>query len=154
MDASNDRDENLISAILFVAIGTAAMIIATDYPIGSLRRMGPGLFPLLLGGLLTAVGIGLAVQSLLRFSLPWSFLGLPALATLRAMFFVMLALAAFAVLIRPAGLFPATAIMVFISTRAEPGHGIVSALVLSFVLAVTTALIFVYGIGLPIRLWP
>jgi len=149
--------DDLIAALLFIVIGTGALIIASDYRFGTLHRMGPGLFPIMVGGLLTAIGVALTIQSIVA----WRKRGadeappiLPSFATMRALVFVMASLLAFAVLIRPAGLFIATAVLVFISTRAEPGHGVVRSLILSLALAVVAAAVFVLGIGLPIPLWP
>ncbi len=146
--------ENLIAALLFMGIGIAALIIASDYPVGTLRRMGPGLYPMIIGGLLIAVGTGLAIQTLVTGRFEWRLPEWPGWRTLRAVFFVLLALLVFALLIRPAGLFIATSVLVFTATRAEPGYNLVSALVLSLSLAGLCAGIFVYGIGLPFRVWP
>src|SRR5690606_41689971 len=55
--------EDLIAALLFIVIGTGALIIASDYRIGTLHRMGPGLFPIMVGGLLSAIGVALTIQS-------------------------------------------------------------------------------------------
>jgi hypothetical protein len=146
--------EDLVSAGLFILLGLGALIIALEYPTGTMRRMGPGVFPLLVSGLLTTVGVALAVQTLVSGRLKTIPPLRPKFETIRALFFVMASLLAFALLIRPAGLFAATAVQVFISTRAEPGRGVVGSVILSLVLAVVAVVIFVYGIGLPIRVWP
>ena len=146
--------EDLMAALLFVVIGLGAFVIALDYEVGSLRRLGPGVFPLLVSGLLVVIGVGLAIQVFLS----GKFKGYPSLRprfeTVRALFFVMASLLAFALLVRPAGLFIATAMQVFIVTRAEPGRPLLGSIVLALSLAVIAAAIFVYGVGLPIPLWP
>jgi hypothetical protein len=150
--------EDLVTAILFILIGVGAFAIAQDYPMGTMHRMGPGMFPLLISALITLVGIGLAVQALRakRIATDQALAHRPTITftALRALFFVMLALLAFAILIRPAGLFLATSTLVFISTRAEPGRGVLGSIILALTLACVSAAIFVYGIGLPISLWP
>lgn len=146
--------EDLVAAILFIVIGVGAFWIAQDYPTGTMRRIGPGLFAQIISGLLIAIGVGLAVQTLISGKLKEIPRVMPAFSTVRALFFVMLSLAVFAVLIRPAGLFIATFVQVFISTRAEPGRKVIGSLILSFAIACLAAVIFIYGIGLPIRLWP
>jgi hypothetical protein len=150
--------EDLATGIIFLAVGAAAFVVALGYPGGTMHRMGPGMFPVLISGLLTAIGIGLAIQSLLAWRLHAASRPIPRpvpkLSTLRALFFVMLSLLAFAMLVRPAGLFIATGVLTFISTRAEAGRSVMSSLVLSAILAVICSAIFVYGIGLPIPLWP
>ncbi len=146
--------QDFLAALIFVAIGAGAFVVAGDYPLGTARRMGPGMFPLLVSGLLVAVGIGLAIQALAGGALRLHRLHVADLRTLRALFFVMLGLLAFAVLIRPAGLFLATAAIVFVSTRAEAGQKLLPAVVLAVAVATGATLIFVQAIGLPIRVWP
>ncbi len=150
--------EDLVTAVIFILIGVGAFAIALTYPVGTMHRMGPGMFPLLISGLMTVVGIGLAVQAMLARRAATS-QGLttqltPSFTAIRALFFVMLALLAFALLVRPAGLFLATSILAFVSTRAEPGRGVLGSIILSLTLSCASAAIFVYGIGLPIPLWP
>ncbi len=150
--------EDLATAVIFILIGAGAFAIALSYPIGTLHRMGPGMFPLLISGLITFVGIGLAAQTMLAkrgaTNQAMAPTLTPSLTAIRALFFVMLALLAFAILVRPAGLFLATSILAFISTRAEPGRGVLGSITLSLTLSCLSAAIFVYGIGLPIPLWP
>lgn len=150
--------EDVATAIVFIVVGVGAFIIALDYPLGTLHRMGPGIFPLLVSGLMAAIGIGLALQAMAAWRLRRVSGGAPALipnfATIRALAFVMLSLLAFALLVRPAGLFIATSVLTFIATRAEPGRAIVGSLILSLSLSCIAAVIFIYGIGLPIPLWP
>jgi hypothetical protein len=146
--------EDLMAALLFMVIGIGAFVIALDYPTGTLRRMGPGVFPLLVSGLMIAIGAALALQTLLSGRLKSIPSIRPKFETVRALFFVMASLLAFALLVRPAGLFIATAVQVFIATRAEPGRALIGSIILSLSLAVIAAVIFVYGVGLHIPLWP
>lgn len=150
--------EDVVTAAIFIVVGAVAFFIALDYRTGSLHRMGPGLFPLMVSAILTLIGVALGIQSLAALRKREVAKDAPSLipgfATIRALLFVMLSLLAFAVLVRPAGLFIATAALVFISTRAEPGRSAVRSLLLSVVVASISAVIFVYGIGLPIPLWP
>jgi hypothetical protein len=149
--------EDLISGAIFMVVGVGAFIMAMSYPTGSMHRMGPGLFPLLVSGLMAVIGAALALQAVAAWRLR-SISDAPALipnfATVRALGFVMLSLLTFALLIRPAGLIIAISLLAFICTRAEPGRPIVGSIILSLFLACLVAVIFVYGIGLPIPLWP
>src|SRR4051812_36237996 len=52
--------------VIFLVIGVAFMVLARDYRFGTAARMGPGFFPTMLGGLLAALGLGLALPALLR----------------------------------------------------------------------------------------
>lgn len=146
--------EDLVAALVFIVVGLGAFIIALGYDVGTVRRMGPGVLPLLVSGLLTLFGVGLAIQTLAMGKLKSIPAFMPKFETLRGLFFVMAALLVFALLVRPAGLFVATMVQAFIATRAERGRGILGSLALSFCIAVLAAAVFIYGIGLPIPLWP
>lgn len=149
--------ENVGAALLFILIGVGAFIVALAYPVGSVRRMGPGAFPLVLSTLMTGLGVAMLVLEVaagrlrlrssgkFRFALKWQ--------PVRAIVVIMLSLLAFALLVRPWGLFPATALMIFIATRAEPDRPVFGSLVLALASAIAAALIFVYAVGLPIPLW-
>ncbi|MDQ9168878.1 tripartite tricarboxylate transporter TctB family protein [Oxalobacteraceae bacterium R-40] len=161
-DTEDDQEagkpvEDLISAAIFIILGAGAFVMALDYRIGTIHRMGPGIFPLLVSGLMIVLGAALAVQTLVAWRLRES--GgksrlVPDLAAARALLFTMLSLLAFAMLVRPAGMLIAIAILVFIATRAQPGRPLIGSLILSISVSVLCAVIFVYGIGLPISLWP
>ncbi len=150
--------EDLVSAGIFIVLGVGAFIMALDYRTGTLHRMGPGIFPLIVSGLMAILGVALAVQAVVawrlrRVSGAQSGL-LPDFVAMRALIITMVSLLVFALLIRTAGMMIAITAMVFIATRAQPGRPILSSLVLSISLAVLCAAIFVYGIGIPISLWP
>lgn len=161
MSADNPQTD-LAAAAMFAGIGAAAVWLAADYPVGSLRRLGPGALPLGLGVLLMAVGAGLAVQVLLRLLrspagerpplIAWP--GWPGRQVLRSILCVVGGLVLFALMIRPAGLFLATATLVLLSSRADSGTPLWGSVVLALVIPTLSAAIFVWGIGLPIRVWP
>jgi hypothetical protein len=126
-----------------------AIEFAAAYPVGTTHRIGPGALPLGIGVLMIAMALILAAQAYVRGpqagplpSLP----KVPAPHVVRAVVFVTLSLIVFALLIRPMGLFLATAALAIVARQAEPGA--------SLVLAVVCSLIFVTTIGLPFRTWP
>lgn len=47
-----------------IASGAVAIFIARDYPFGTSLRMGPGYFPIVLGGLLILLGVAVAAKGL------------------------------------------------------------------------------------------
>src|SRR5437763_1164295 len=59
------------SGLIFVAMGVAFVALASQYRMGDLHRMGPGLFPTMVGGLLAALGAIVAARSLVS-SARWS----------------------------------------------------------------------------------
>lgn len=157
---------DLTSALMFAVVGAGALYIAFDYPLGSMRRMGPGLFPISVSVLLIAVGAGLALQSIrldreagaseeerARARSEAAALSLPAFSTIRAAFFSLAALLVFALTMPRFGLVPATLALVLIATRAEPDYPLLSAIILAVAMAALSAGVFVFGLGLPFRLW-
>ena len=52
---SNNKD--IWSGLMLIVIGAAAILVARNYPFGTALRMGPGFFPVMLGGLLIVFGL-------------------------------------------------------------------------------------------------
>jgi hypothetical protein len=157
MEDPRDRSRDIACALFFIAIGIGAVAIALNYPLGTPRRMGPGALPFLVGGLMVAVGIALAAQAWARGNRAGPLLMLPALPSAhaaRAVIFVTLSLIVFALLIRPAGLFLATAALAVVARQAEPGASLFGTAITALVLAFICSAIFVWAIGLPFRVWP
>lgn len=134
-----------------ILIGLFAIREGYSYGIGSASRMAPGYFPAIVGGFMILLGIALILIGLYREQ--HSRLALPAL---RSILTVLLAMAAFGLLIESAGLVPATVAMTLISSTAEPGRRLVPTLLLAAALTVFAVSVFVLGLNLPITVirWP
>src|SRR5262245_16569518 len=52
------------SGVMFCGFATVAILAARGYSLGSAGKMGPGYFPLLLGGVLAGLGAILIVRSI------------------------------------------------------------------------------------------
>lgn len=55
--------KDLWSGVLFVTIGCVAFATATQYATGTLSKMGPGYFPLVLSGILALTGVAFLARS-------------------------------------------------------------------------------------------
>jgi TctA family transporter len=65
------RVSDIALGVLMLIVGVFALLYAAGfYPIGSLRRLGPGYFPTLAAGLLCVVGVVLLLRAALRRSPP------------------------------------------------------------------------------------
>lgn len=62
MKIRNQRDFG--AGIMYMVIGLFFTIVATQYPMGTAAKMGPGYFPFCLGILMTVLGLLVLVQSL------------------------------------------------------------------------------------------
>ncbi len=157
--------KDVASGLLFAAIGLATVIGASDYPLGVIRNIGPGYFPIMIGSVLTLLGAAVVLQSV-------SFGGAPDAATgqgqqpqrhdeeddggiaIRPLIMITLAVIAFGVMVRPLGLATATVALVVLSSLAGREFGLLKVVLLSLGLIALTWLTFIYLLGLPMTLWP
>jgi hypothetical protein len=55
--------QDLLTGVMFIAIGLGAMAVGRGYSFGEISRIGAGFFPVVVSGLLTALGLVLVVRS-------------------------------------------------------------------------------------------
>lgn len=141
--------KDLVSGLLFLAVGAFLVVEAADYRMGTLLRMGPGYFPVIIGSLILLVGGTLTVKGVMK--------GAEKLPTfsLRPLVFLLGAILAFALALERTGLIAATILLVLIGRMASqrPMNWKASAL-LCAVLVGAAVLIFWYLLELPMKLWP
>lgn len=138
-----------LAGFLFVAFGAAALWLAQGYPYGTATRMGAGFVPVALGWCLIALGGAIALSGALAKAdnaVPQS--------DARPLLFLLLGVAAFALLLESAGLIAAIFACVGVARLAERPYRARESAVLASGLAFAGAAIFVYGLGLPIPLVP
>ncbi len=134
---------------LFAAIGLAAVFLASTYRLGTLRSVGPGFFPTVVGYGLVVVGVAIAavppraevpvkgqMKAAPRFTL-WPTLAVPG------------AVMAFGLLIERAHLLAAVGGLVCVVWLALPGLRAPAALAVFVLLAAAASALFVYGLDLP-----
>ena len=146
MRLRNQKD--LCAGLLFMAIGAVVVVVAAGYPIGSAMRMGPGYFPVVLGGILIALGAAIGIRAL-RTGEPAA---LPPFR-LRPLLLVTLSILAFALLVERFGLVPAIAAAVLVSCLGGHEFRVREVAALAAILAVASILIFRIGLELPFTLW-
>ncbi len=132
--------------LIFIAIGLLFSLGATNLELGTPLRMGPGLFPLILAGLLVALGLaivgsGFGHSAAGRLTVPWRGLG-----------FILAAPVVFGLTVRGLGLAPALALVALISAFASRRMSVLLAVALTVGLTVFCILVFSLGLGLPLRL--
>lgn len=136
------KPSNLFTGLIFLGIAFWALYLARSYDMGTLRAMGPGLYPAVLATILAAIGAVLVVQAFTGGTeepITFSFLPLTC---------VSLGIFAFAVSLTGGGLFIATAVLVLVSAVASGRFRLGPALVLALGLAAGCSVAFVYGLGL------
>lgn len=139
---------DLGAGAIFIAIGLGfGLMTLSGLEIGTARRMGPGYFPIMLSGILIALGIAVALQSIThgdepRGPLPWR--GLVVLLSVPVLF---------GLLIRPLGMVPVLLITTFVTAFASRRMNVKAALLLTVGLTVFCVVVFNLGLGLPLRLF-
>jgi len=137
------KNKDFWAGMMLLGIGVAAMFISRDYRFGSALRMGPGFFPTILGGILTAFGIcimavGLRSGEKIQGSL-----------SLRALVMLPLSLILFGILMQLAGFIPALVALVFVSAASGREFRLMEVLLLTVLLTVASVALFIWGLGLP-----
>lgn len=143
-------------AALMLFIGMATVIGSTNYQIGTLARMGPGYFPLILGGILMVLGIMAVISPSLEGGPAGDGMEiLPAATQLKTWFLVVFSVCAFVVVGKYGGLVPATFILTTVSTLADKGNSIKTAIVTGIALTIMTVIVFHYGLQMqfPLFTW-
>lgn len=140
---------DLLSGVMFSGFGLGAAVVASGYGFGSPARMGPGFFPVVVGALLTALGLALIVQSL-RY--PEADKPVEALH-FRPLFFISAAIASFGILMEERGLIAALVALIVIARFAGREGSLLELAVMVVVLIAVAVGIFVYGLNIYLRLW-
>jgi len=139
---------DLLAGGIFVLIGGAFVVGSLSYELGTPLRMGPGYFPLLVGGIMAALGVAIVVKGLvagevLSFgTIPW-----------RAVIVISLALVFFGFTVRRLGFVPTSAVTAFLTTLASSRMPLLKALAVTAGLTLASTLIFVVGLQLRVPLW-
>jgi len=147
----NPRD--LLAGLLFVAIGLATAIGASDYPLGTIRNIGPGYYPILLGVALVLLGGAIANKSL-KISEASEDKADDEGVALRPLVMVIVAVIAFGVLVRPFGLGVAIIALIGLSSLAGRDFSIIRVVLLCIGMVALSWLVFVYLLGLSMSMWP
>jgi Tripartite tricarboxylate transporter TctB family. len=133
--------------ILLLGLGIAGQ--SFSYPLGTINNMGAGFFPLVAGLTMALLG------GLIFWKVPDA--GQPVETTslsLRPAFFVFGGILAWALLLRPAGLIAATVALSLLSAFAYPRPDFIRIAITVVVLPVLGWLLFIYGLGMPMRAFP
>ena len=138
------------SGALFLAFAIFFFVEALAYPAGTAAKIGPGYFPRLLAIVLAVIGLVVIFSALkptadreaLR---KWDLKGLA---------WVTGSVVLFGALLFPLGLVGALFVLIMVSSRASHEFTWTGALANAAVLIALCLAVFVYGLGLPLPVWP
>jgi hypothetical protein len=133
---------------MFLAFAAVALLAAHGYALGTAGRMGPGYFPMLLGGVLALLGLILVVRSFAIDGEPVTRLHLLPLVV------IAIAVCLFGLLIERLGLVVSLIAVTIVSALASRESRPVEYTALALVLAAFSVGVFVYALRLPLPVWP
>jgi hypothetical protein len=136
------------AGLIFVAIGGGFVLLAQEYRLGDMHRMGPALFPSLVGALLAALGAFIALRAFALDGPP-----VPRFEA-RPILMSLLAIVLFAIALQWVGLVAAVAVLVLIGANAARDVRLLDVLALAAGMIVFSVAVFVWLLGLPLPLWP
>ena len=139
--------QDLGAGAVFVLIGVAGFYFGSDLAMGSAARMGPGYFPMLLSGLITALGLIVGFGSLAVEGPPIE----P--VQLRPILFIVAAILIFGFLIELVGLALTAILLTLFAAYARPEVKLGETLILGAGLALFTVVVFVYLLGQALPAW-
>jgi hypothetical protein len=149
------RDRDLLTGVVLVAIGGAALVLGADLTVGTAAEMGEGYVPRAMA--IALVGLGALIAALaLRRSRPSpsaSGIGEPR-SRLRPLLFVIAAILVFVAALERLGLLAAIAATVTTATFAGEPLRARTLVALIVVLGVAIVLVFVWALGLPLNVFP
>lgn len=136
------------AGILFVSLGIAAIVISSNYSLGTAARMGPGYFPRILGIMLILLGSIIALRGV-RINgeaIPaWKW---------RPLLVVLGSVVLFGAIVQSVGILISTVILIVSASAASHEFRWKEALVIGVGLAVVSVGVFVVGLKLVLPIWP
>lgn len=140
--------QDLGAALIFILIGGIGLYDGIGYGVIEHGELGAGYFPVIVGLLLELVAAGLLARALT--------VGGPAITGFpwRPALVLTASLVAFAFLVPEAGLVIACLVATLLAAlgRKSPPWG--ESILIAVLLTAFCALVFVYGLGQPLKLWP
>lgn len=151
--------KDFFAGLLYMVVGGAFAIGATNYHIGEGARMGPGYFPLLLGIVLAVIGAIVMFRAMVVETPDGDPIGKWAF---KPLFFIIAANLLFGILLGgipslgvPAmGLIAAIFALTFVAALAGSQFRWKEVLILAIILATGSWAAFVWGLNLQFQVWP
>jgi hypothetical protein len=142
----NKDFQDIVGGLGLMALGLFVAYYAQRYEFGTLNRMGPGFFPVVLGLILAGLGFFIFLPALFRsgekIQVDW-----------RPLVCVLGSLVAFSLLLKTLGLVITAALSAAIASMASPMPWR-SRIALSIGIAVITYGVFILGLSMVIPVWP
>lgn len=136
------------AGVLFVSIGLFAIVIGSNYTLGTAARMGPGYFPRILGILLVALGAMIAIRGVRVPGDPVPpFKWRPTLVVLGSVVL-------YGIIIQSIGVAISTVILIVSASAASHEFRFRESVIAGVLLSALAVFVFIVGLGLQLPIWP
>ena len=144
----NKRDlTDVIGGLFLAALGIFFVIYAQRYDTGTLNRMGPAYFPIVLGAVMALLGVLIAVPA-------WFRAGTAPEVNWKVLFIVIGSVVIFGATLQTLGLILSVIIAIVVSSVADNDMTWRARAILAVAVAPIIYLIFILGLGMTIPIWP
>lgn len=145
------------SSFLMLFIGVATVVGSQNYQMGTLVRMGPGYFPLLLGALLTIIALLIlfSPEALTEDGTEDDEVVLTMREQIITWTLVIGSVVLFIIIGKYGGLIPATFVMCTVAALGDRGNTLKTAIIIGIVMSILSAGLFAYGLQIqfPMFTW-
>jgi hypothetical protein len=138
--------KDFCAGLIYLAIGSVAILLGREMPMGTAIKMGPAYFPTVLGWLLALIGVISLVRAFVQQGEP-----IPKFAW-KPLLLITVATVVFGLLVRGAGFVVALPIFIIMTAYASVNFRWVPTLVIAAVATTLCALVFIKGLGVPLPL--
>ena len=140
----------LLFAVIAYGVKLGGSVLIPGYSMGVPARMGPAFFPFWLGVILFGLGAIIAIAGLRKKGPAESF----PVFHWKPNFYVLGAVVLFGVILKAVGMLIAGVVLVVIACIGSPDFRLKRSIILGVILSIFCALVFVFGLKLPIPLCP
>lgn len=142
--------KDLYAGLMFIVLGAFFALWALNYPMGSSVRMGPAYFPTVLGWMTAGLGLIIAIRG---FTIPDI---APNPTQFKPLLWINGAAILFGMLVDPLKIGFVGAVVISVIACAFGGYEFKwkEAIIEAVVLIIVCWAAFVWGLGLPFRMWP
>jgi hypothetical protein len=138
------------SGVMCMGFALAALVLGRRYEVGTPASMGPGMFPMILGGCLGVLGLATSLRAMR----PGKAIARIEKVQPRPVLVVLGSIAAYGVTLPSMGLVVASMLLVILSRFAAPGFRWLEVTVFGAILTLGCVLVFIVGLKMPVPIWP
>ena len=146
------KNKDLLAGLMFIVIGVIFWVGASNYQLGTAARMGPGWFPSVLGAIMTFLGVliaGLGLKNQAQWAategIGW---------TWKPVIILTVAVVLFGFALPTLGMVVAIILLTFLSGMAAHDKEYKSLAMITVIMCIFCAAVFVWGLKLQMKLFP